>query len=107
MILLLGKNDAVEEYAKTVLKIDIEKDVVYFPEFKTFYKDFSKYINIIKTENPFIVTTQDKEMINTLLESDLNFSVWTVYKKDLVLVRRMSKEEAINACDCLGLDLRG
>lgn len=37
MILLLGKNSAVEEYAKEILKIDMDNDIVYYPGVTTHY----------------------------------------------------------------------
>ena len=104
MILLLGKNDLVENYAKSVLKVNINENFIYCPNFKEHYTQFSKYIDIIRYRKPFVITTQDIEMIKLLLTSDLCFEVYTVFENGLI--RKLSKEQAINAYDCLGIDLR-
>ena len=39
MILLLGKNSVVEEYAKEILKIDMDNDIVYYPDTTTHYTE--------------------------------------------------------------------
>jgi len=104
MILLLGENNLVENYAESTLKVDMKKDFMYCPEFKDHFLQFPKYIDIISNKNPSVVTSQDIEMIKLLLESNLEFKVYTVFKNGKV--RRMSKEQAINAYECLGLDVR-
>ena len=44
MILLLGKNDIVEEFAREVLKIDMNNDIVYYPSITTHYTELNKYV---------------------------------------------------------------
>lgn len=39
MILLLGKNNLVEKYAKEILNADIDNDMVYYPDEKTHYSE--------------------------------------------------------------------
>jgi len=92
--LLLGRIDAIEEYAKNDLKINIEKDMVYYPPVPTHYSDLVKYIDIIKEKPQTVITTQNIEMLDTLLESDLNIEVITVRKADNVIYSRsLPKEE--------------
>lgn len=104
MILLLGKNDLVENYADSTLHIDMRNDIVYYPNKETHHTELYKYVNIAKEEKPPVITTQNLEMINVLLDSDLDFSVYTVYENNKV--RKMSKQEAINASRNLGIELR-
>ena len=104
MILLLGKNDLVENYADSTLHIDMRNDIVYYSDQETHHTELYKYVNITKEEKPPVITTQNLEMINVLLDSDLDFSVYTVYENNKV--RKMSKQEAINASRNLGIELR-
>lgn len=39
MILLLGKNDAVERYANEILQCDMDNDIVYYPDETTHYSE--------------------------------------------------------------------
>ena len=107
MILLLGKNDVIDEYLDSIvyteddkkIKVDIEKDTVYCPSILSHYTEYGQYIDIIKAKHPAFIITQSLEMIDVLLESDLNFMVVTVirhngrimaasYLKDTVLADR-------------------
>ena len=104
MILLLGKNDLVEKYADEVLKIDMGNDIVYYPEVTTHFSEYGKALDDIKEDIPPVITSQNIEFINFLLDSDLEFEVWTVYENEKV--RKLSKEKAIWACREAGLELR-
>lgn len=104
MILLLGKNDLVEQYADRVLGIDINCDLVHYPDCTTHFTEYCKELESIKEENPSVLTSQNIEFIKYLLYSDLDFVIWTVCTNDRI--RKMSKIEAINAIECLGLELR-
>ena len=44
MILLLGKNDAVERYAKEILNIDLDNDIAYYPDTTTHYSELSQWV---------------------------------------------------------------
>lgn len=107
MILLLGKNDVIEEYAKETLKVDMRNDIVYYPEVTTHYTELDKYVEIAKEEEPCVITTQSLEMIDILLTSDLDLQVITVYKnrKGLHVIIK-TKEEAWQLREEYGLDLR-
>ena len=108
MLLLLGKNDAVEKYAECNLKVNIENDIMYYPDIKTHYSEFGKCIDIIKEKEPSVITTQNQEMINILLDSDLDFNVITVWIfENELLTRKADKEQAKYIKNRLGLDLRG
>lgn len=108
MILLLGKNDTVEQYAKDSLKVDIQKDMGYWPDITTHYTELYKYINIAKETQPPVITTQNLEMINTLLDSDLDFDIVTVKRiDDEIRVRIMSKEDANKNRAVYAIEFRG
>ena len=51
-----------------------------------------------------VITSQNIEFINFLLDSDLEFEVWTVYENGKV--RKLSREKAIWAYREAGLELR-
>ena len=104
MILLLGKNNLVEKYADEVLKIDMRNDIVYYPDVTDHYTEYEKLLSDIKENLPLVITSQNIEFINFLLDSDLEFEVWTVYENEKV--RKLSKEKAIWAYREAGLELR-
>ena len=104
MILLLGKNNLVEKYADEVLKIDMGNDIVYYPNVTTHFSEYDKTLDDIKEDIPLVITSQNIDFINFLLDSDLEFEVWTVYENEKV--RKLSKEKAIWAYREAGLELR-
>ena len=108
MILLLGKNNAVERYAKEILSIDMENDIVYYPDETTHYTELPEWIEIAREENPPVVTTQRLDMINEFLHSDLDFKVITAIEVDGNIKGRVleDKEKALYVKDVLGLELR-
>lgn len=107
MILLLGKNSAVEEYAKEILKIDMDNDIVYYPGVTTHYTELQKYVEIAKEEQPPVITTRNIEIIDVLLNSDLDLKVITVCYSDKKLKARiLSKEKALYVKNVLKLELR-
>lgn len=107
MILLLGKNDVVEEYVRETLKIDAENDIVYYPSVTTHYTELEKYVEIAREEEPPVITTQSLEMIDTLLSSELNFEVITVVRTDKgIRKREVNKEKAWQLRNEYGLELR-
>ena len=74
MLLLLGKPEAIRKYIKEMSPdIDEYSDVVYYPG-KEHYTEFKILIEDLKSDNPPVVTTQNKEFIEYLLESDLDFN---------------------------------
>lgn len=104
MILLLGKNDLVEKYADEILKINMRNDIVYYPNVTAHYSEYDKLLDNIKEDIPPVITSQNIEFINFLLDSDLEFELWTVYENNIV--RKLSKEKAIWAYREAGLELR-
>lgn len=108
MILLLGKNNAVERYAKEILSIDMDNDIVYYPDETTHYTELPEWIEIAREENPSVVTTQRLDMINEFLHSDLDFKVITAIEVDGNIKGRVfeDKEKALYVKDVLGLELR-
>ena len=107
MILLLGKNDVVEEYARETLKIDVENDIVCYPSVTTHYTELEKYVEIAREEEPPVITTQSLEMIDTLLSSELNFEVITVVRTDRgIRKREVNKEKAWQLRNEYELELR-
>ena len=108
MILLLGKNNAVERYAKEILNIDMDNDIVYYPDETTHYTELPEWIEIAREENPPVVTTQRLDMINEFLHSDLDFKVITAIEVDGNIKGRVleDKEKALYLKDILGLELR-
>ena len=108
MILLLGKNNAVERYAKEILNIDMDNDIVYYPDETTHYTELPEWIEIAREENPPVVTTQRLDMIDAFLYSDLDFKVITAIEVDGTIKGRVleDKEKAIYVKEILGLELR-
>lgn len=108
MILLLGKNNAVERYAKEVLNIDVDNDIVYYPDITTHYSELSQWIELAKEEKPPVITTQRLDMINEFLHSDLNFKVITAIEidGDIKGIILENKEKALYVKEILGLELR-
>ena len=108
MILLLGKNNAVERYAKEILNIDLDNDIVYYPDETTHYTELPEWIEIAREENPPVVTTQRLDMIDAFLYSDLDFKVITAIEVDGNIKGRVleDKEKAIYVKEILGLELR-
>lgn len=108
MILLLGKNNAVERYAKEILNIDMDNDIVYYPDETTHYTELPEWIEIAREENPPIVTTQRLDMIDAFLHSDLEFKVITAFEVNGNIKGRVleNKEKAICVKEILGLELR-
>ena len=95
MLLLLGKNDVIVEYARQTLKIDT-LELFSCPGITTHHSEFGKYVDIIKEKKPEVITTQNIEMIDVLLASDLDFEVITVKRIDgEIRKRKVSKEYVV------------
>ena len=107
MILLLGKRESVEGYIRN----EKEKNESYFyvtcPSSLDHHSEYGKYIPQIRLEKPQALTTQSLEMVDTLLESDLEFDVVTLKTMDgKTYERRMEKKEALMLRDEFNIDLR-
>lgn len=108
MILLLGKNNAVERYAKEILNIDIDNDIVYYPDETTHYTELLEWVELAREDDPYVVTTQRLDMIDAFLHSDLEFKVITAFEVNGNIKGRVleSKEKATYVKEILGLELR-
>lgn len=106
MKLLLGKIDAIAEYAETNLKMNKE-DIAYYPTIPTHHTELGRYVDVVKENSPSVITTQSVEMMDTLLESDLDFEVITVRKvDDVIYSRSLSKNEVVEEREKFGFDPR-
>jgi hypothetical protein len=108
---LLGINNTVEEYAKKVLKINIENedDIMRCPSITTHYTELGKYVSAVaaRKDKPLVITTQSLEMIDVFLESDLDFEVVTVRKCDNeIKSRTLTKEEVLKNREAFDFDPR-
>lgn len=107
MILLLGINEVIEEYAENVLKIDMGNDIVYYPSVTTHHTELGKYVDIAREEEPPVITTQSLEMLDVLLKSNLDFEVVTVRRYDNeIKSRTMTKEDVIDCREKFDFDPR-
>ena len=110
MLLLLGKPKAIRKYIREMLSdIDEYSDVVYYPGNYEHYTEFKSLIENLKSDNPPVIITQNKEFIEYLLESDLDFNVTTAYwdEDDKKLANRdVTKELAKEMVYNMGLELR-
>lgn len=107
MVLLLGKNNAVERYAKEILNIDMDNDIVYYPDKTTHYSELSQWVELAREEKTYVVTTQRLDMIDAFLHSGLDFKVITTIEVDgSIKGRILNKEKALYVKDVLGLELR-
>lgn len=108
MILLLGKNDAVERYANEILQCDMDNDIVYYPDETTHYSELLQWVELARKEEPPVITTQRLDMIEAFLHSDLEFKVITAFEVYGKIKGRVleNKEKALWVKDVLGLELR-
>ncbi len=80
-----------------------------YPGKEARYTEFKILIEDLKSDNPPVITTQNKEFIEYLLESDLDFNVTTAYldEDDKKLAHRdVTKETAKEMVYNMGLELR-
>ena len=107
MILLLGKNDIVEQYAYDVLKVDMMRDIVFWPDVRTHHTELTIYVSTAKVERPKVITTQNLELIDVLLHSDLDFDVITVRRYgEEIRARTLTKEEVLANREAFAFDPR-
>ena len=107
MILLLGKNPVVEEFAEKVLQIDLRSDIVYYPDVTTHHTELDQYVEYARKDKPPVITTQSLEMVDELLASDLDFDIITVrICEDGFRTRTKSKSELISLRDSFDFDPR-
>ena len=94
MILLLGKNDVIEEYVQDTLKKTAD-DMLHCPAMDTHYTELGKHVEEAREKMPAIITTQNIEMVDVLLASNLEFEVVTAKRIDNgeIRTRTLSKED--------------
>ena len=73
----------------------MDNDIVYYPDVTTHYTELQKYVEIAKEEQPPVITTQNIEMIDILLNSDLDLKVITVCYSDKKLKARVLSKENV------------
>lgn len=106
-ILLLGKNDVIEEYAEHVLKVDVRFDILRCPSITDHHTEYVEYVDVIRDEKPPVIITQSLEMIDVLLSSDLNFEVITVRRcNSEIRTRVLSKEDVVKNREAWNFDPR-
>lgn len=106
-VLLLGKNDVIEEYAERVLKVDMKFDILRCPAITDHHTEYVEYVGVIRDETPPVITTQNLEMIDILLESDLDFKVITAKRiDDEIRTRILSKEDVVKNREAWNFDPR-
>lgn len=103
MILLLGKDEYIKQYAVQVLNINPEI-IHYCPQITTHYSEYHNKLDNIKNEHPTIIASQNIEFIKYLLNSDLDFEVRTIYED--LYARRLPKEKAVEVYQDMGLEIR-
>jgi hypothetical protein len=114
-ILLLGKAQEIYNFFRENNMDYSDMEACTFPGEQTHYTYYNEIIASInyiiskrkENEEDYFFTTQNKEFIELLLHSDLNFDVWTVFDARNNVVRKVSKDEAYKCQYSLGLDLRG
>ena len=102
MILLLGTHKNIVKYMEDELHKSID-DIHIFPEKTTHFSEFDDIINneivfLLSNEekyNPIIINSQNIEFIERLLNSDLDFMVYTIVVRDnKIFTRKLDKDHA-------------
>lgn len=106
MILLLGQYMAIKKYLNTEVNLDTS-DIKFYPNVELHYTHYYICIEQIKFDKPDIISTQNKEFLELLLKSDLDFTVITAYDVNNTLYKRvLSKKDAYNLYFNMNLELR-
>ena len=96
MVLLLGKHDAITEYMQTVLQIDDPLNLLCCPSSTVHHSEYGEYVNVIRDQQPPAITTQNLEMLDILLASDLDFGISRVRRYgDEIKTANHTKEEVL------------
>ena len=103
-IVMTGREEHVELVASKLVESKF-RDILYCPQREDYFLDYPDIIKDLQKELDgdeavVVVTTQSKEFLDCLLESDFEFVLATVRKygddpDDLYRLRVMSKEEAL------------
>lgn len=94
--LLLGRPENIINYAT---------NIYLCPSSETYFLDYNSYVDKIKQLYPIsrYISTQNKEMIDVLLLSDLNLDVITVRADEII---KRTKEEALQDRKNFSMELR-
>lgn len=113
-ILLLGRPLDVERVARQLVD-NPRNNILYCPNPLDFFEDFPQLVSdiaeeVAETEERTILATQNKEFIDTLLESDLEFMVATIRtdreNPDKYWLRVKSKDDALACRKDFDMELR-
>ena len=103
-VLFLGEPEAIELIRREV--IAGSSDVKYYPEANLHYKEYGACIERIDWNEA--VASQNREFIDLLLRTEINFQVVTCYMNENgdSAIRAVTKEDAKHIRYDLGLELR-
>lgn len=102
MKLLLGRKTCIEEYAVETCHVKPE-NIMWAPEITVHPDEYPEVLEEIKEKMPEIISSQNLQFVNYLLDSDLEFDVITAFGP--VIARVLSKEKAIEVHREMGLSL--
>lgn len=110
-IVLTGRDKNVRQIAK-----HLQAKLYYTPRDTDYFEDYPMVVNelkeILTCENEIaIITTQNKEFLDCLLESNIDFVMVTVRQfdnddSDVYRLRVLAKEEALANCRAFNFELR-
>ena len=105
MILFSGRHNVIVRYLLNERGIH-DSEITCYPRNTTHYSEYDEELRVLKSVGKDF-TTQSKEFIEFLLDSDLDFEIWTVYEEDGIFsVRKLNKSEAKDLHYEMGLELR-
>ena len=111
VIVMTGRNENVRKVAQY-----LKTGLFYFPRNEVYFMDYpdaiKEYQEILEYQSePVVFTTQSKEFLDCLLESDIDFIFATVrqfknYDEDTYRLRVLTKEEALANRRDFNMELR-
>ena len=113
-IVLTGRNENVRAIAKHLKArlYYVPRDTDYFEDYPLVAKELKDLLeNTYIGDTPIIITTQNAEFLDCLLESDIDFTMVTVRKydhddKDTYRLRITTKEYALESRRAWNYELR-
>lgn len=109
-IVLVGRDENVRRVAK-----HLKARLYYAPRDTDYYQDYPMVVNELQESlecesGIVIVTTQSKEFLDCLLESNLDFILVTVrkndYEDDVCRLRATTKEDALECRELFNMEFR-
>lgn len=109
-MLILGRKSNVDAVINALRNRDT-LTVTSVPDIDTYYADFPDHVKQLSASladgKSHVITTQNEEYIDAMLESNMDFTVTTVRDFDGELrVRCLSKEDAKNGRETYNMELR-